>query len=468
VIVLVLAGMTVSALMVSLGHRREVAVVVDGTRSFYAAECGLREAMSQLIASKLKKTALPEEIGSAEAPLALADDSYWCEITALGEDRYLLVATGQASRDRTRLEQVVFYQPSTVWDSAIFAGNSSADPNYVLKFSGAGAKADTVIGNVYSGQDVEIVGDATIDGEIAAAGAIAGDGGADKLKPGVKHPTPDIAAMKYETQHDVNVAAIFSASAFSQASPLGGTAMQVSQDSPAHIFRKNPSDRASNTSTTAKDDYFLEDPYQPVSDWNSPTGASHTLVLSGSAGKPGPSGTNKLYYIDGNLWVHNRNLMSMRFKYEGADSVRVTFVVKGNVYFSDDVMLMDPVKDGVAFVAIKDSAQTDSGNIYFGDPVFGTLNHMSAYMYAENDFVDNNLDASGSAIVKLSGNMTAGNHVDIQRDFVKADGSIVHSKLDVVFDDRVSAGELSLPGLPKTAAGNIDVQVLMWREVAHP
>jgi hypothetical protein len=158
----------------------------------------------------------------------------------------------------------------------------------------------------------------------------------------------------------------------------------------------------------------------------------------------------------------------MRFKYDGAESVKLTFVVKGNVYFSDDVMLMNSEKDGVAFIAIEDKAEPDSGNIYFGDPVFGTLNHMAAFMYAENDFIDNNLDAKGSAVVHLSGNMTAGNRVDIQRDFVQADGSIVHSKLDVAFDDRISTGALVLPGLPGTAAADIDVQVLMWREIADP
>ena len=86
---------------------------------------------------------------------------------------------------------------------------------------------------------------------------------------------------------------------------------------------------------------------------------------------------------------------------------------------------------------------TDSGNIYFGDPVFGTLEQMHAFMYAENNFYDNNLTPTGSATVTVHGNMTAGNQVPINRDFGQQ-----HSKLTVNFDDRISVGDLDMPGLP--------------------
>ena len=110
---------------------------------------------------------------------------------------------------------------------------------------------------------------------------------------------------------------------------------------------------------------------------------------------------------------------------------------------------------------MKDDDVADSGNIYFGDPTFGTLEHMSAFMYAENDFYDNNLDASGSATVTVVGNMSAGNQVAIERDW----GS-VHSKLTVEFDDRIVAGELDLPGLPTQSSGGGKYEVLSWREVS--
>src|SRR5690606_32174287 len=98
------------------------------------------------------------------------------------------------------------------------------------------------------------------------------------------------------------------------------------------------------------------------------------------------------------------------------------------------------------FIAMKDPKVEDSGNVYFGDPVFGTLKQMNAFMYAENNFYDLNLDASGSAQVLLHGNMTAGNHVEIDRDYGPK-----HTKLTVDFDDRIATGQLEMPSLPSAS-----------------
>jgi len=62
--------------------------------------------------------------------------------------------------------------------------------------------------------------------------------------------------------------------------------------------------------------------------------------------------------------------------------------------------------------------------------------------------------------------MTAGNQVDINRDFVDADGNVIHSKLTVNFDDRVSTGALVLPGLPGTDGGTAGFRIVSWRELA--
>ena len=105
----------------------------------------------------------------------------------------------------------------------------------------------------------------------------------------------------------------------------------------------------------------------------------------------------------------------------------------------------------------------NSGNIYFGDPQFGTLEEMSAFMYAENDFLDNNLSASGSATVTVNGNMTAGNQVKINRDF-----GAQHSKLTVNFDKRLSAGDIVLPGLPRASGVGGSWVLAAWREIGMP
>ena len=120
---------------------------------------------------------------------------------------------------------------------------------------------------------------------------------------------------------------------------------------------------------------------------------------------------------------------------------------------------------GVAFIAIKDESESDSGNIYLGDPRYGTLQKMQAYMYAENDFIDMNLDERGSKEVEIFGNMTAGNHVAIERHYEKSNGEVEHSKLTVNFDDRLSTGSIELPGLPQTEGRTLGVRVAYWREV---
>jgi hypothetical protein len=85
---------------------------------------------------------------------------------------------------------------------------------------------------------------------------------------------------------------------------------------------------------------------------------------------------------------------------------------------------------------------------------------MDSFMYAENNFIDNNLSATGSAKVTVNGNMTAGNHVDINRDY----GS-QHSKLTVNHDDRIVTGELVLAGLPSSVDPDQPWLVATWREV---
>jgi hypothetical protein len=67
--------------------------------------------------------------------------------------------------------------------------------------------------------------------------------------------------------------------------------------------------------------------------------------------------------------------------------------------------------------------------------------------------------------VVVAGNMTAGNHVDINRDYVDEDGDVQHSRLTVEFDDRISTGALVLPGLPETEGGTAGFRIVSWREL---
>ena len=448
---IVLSGLAGAMLAVAGAFKQENVSATETIKSLYIAEAGLSVGIASITAG------VPLNAGSIDDPVEFSGGGYWCNVVDNGDQTMTVTSFGARNGQVRGVEAVMRDTSEGVFNSAVFAGNSSGDPLYDMKFGGLGGQADEIDGNVYSGGNVKIVGDADVSGEIKALGAISGGIG----KEGKSLPVPDIAGMNYETTSDYDVASLFSTATFNS-SAMGGKAWQLPESSPAHIFRKNPDDRTADTSKTAKDDYFLEDPYEALNgsstlDWSHST----PITLSGIGGKPGVSSTNKIFYIDGNLWVHNRNAFSFALVSADGTPVRVTLVVKGNIYISDNIFYQDTDRDGLALIAIKDTAQTDSGNIYFGDPQFGTLEEMDAFMYAENNFLDNNLSASGSARVTVKGNMTAGNQVKINRDF-----GAQHSKLTVMFDDRLSAGDMSLPGLPQSPAAGANWSLASWREIA--
>lgn len=388
------------------------------------------------------------DLGSEQAPIAFGEGAYWTEATKNADHTLTVVCYGQY-RGGTKAIAAVYMTTPGLFDNAIFAGNSSGDPTYALKFGGKGSEADAITGDVFSGGDVAFSGSATIKGTPRATGKVTGKPG----EGGVSQAMPDLGAMHYDTIADVDVAKNFKAASY-KSDDAGGKAWQLPESDPAHIFRKNPSDRDAEWKSTTKEDYFLEDPYEdlrtdPKSDGSDP----YVVSVAGSLGNPGSDGNKKIYFIDGNLWIHNKSAMSFRLAADG--DLAVTIVVKGNIYISDNIFYDSKKNDGLALISMKDAAVPDSGNIYFGDPSFGTLEHMSAYMYAENNFFDTNLSASGSAKVSVDGIMSAGNQVAIDRDYKGH-----HSKLTVTFDPRVQQGLVDLPGLPSSAEAA--VTFLAW------
>ena len=457
VLTLLLAGMSSALLSFGTSATRESVASAASTRALYLAEAGIHDALMRFTAAAAdERIQPPTELGSYDMPLKMGAGDYYVDIVDAG-DTVTLTSYAMADGVQRAVEVVLQVPQGGVYNSALFAGNSSGDPTYSLDLGGEGGQADEIDGDIYSAGDVVIWGDAEVDGEIMAGGSIEGASGQE----GYTQPIPDIAAMDYENNNDVNVLDEFLMGSRYRYDRLGGYAYQLPEANPAHIFRVNPSDRRSDYRSTEKHDFFLEDPYEPVRvDRNQNGRDACPITLSGTMGRPGPDGTDLVYYIDGNLWVHNKRTYSFKFFNQQNESTKVTFVVKGNVYFSDNLFYLNNNKDGIAFIAITDEDVEDSGNIYFGDPVFGTLEHMSAFMYAQNNFYDNNLSASGSAEVTVVGNMTAGNQVAINRDWGDQ-----HSKLEVIFDDRINSGELEMPGLPASTWGDEEYTVISWREV---
>jgi hypothetical protein len=451
---MVIAGMTAAMLTVSTASHRENRAATDEIRALYAAEAGLTRTIVGLRAGTQAAT-----FGTTTTVVPFGKGGFWGSVVDHGDGTYTVDVFGRSGAADRGIEAVLTSQLNPIYSHALFAGNSGGDPTYSLDLGGCGDQADSVIGNVYSGNEIQMSCDAAVNGTLRAAGGIRGSDGEE----GITQPIPDIAGMDYQHNHDFDVAQMFAAATWER-NAAGGMAWQVPESNPAHIFRKNPSDRVENTRLTSKDDYFLEDPYEPVSaDRNQNGRNAYHITLSGTGGSPGPSGNQKVYYVDGNLWLHNKRTFSFKLYTPSNPGLRVTFIVRGNIYFGDNLFYKNKNKDGIAFVAIKDENEPDSGNIYFGDPAFGTLREMNAFMFAENNFYDTNLDASGSSQVLVHGNMTAGNQVAIDRDY---DGA--HSKLTVELDDRIMSGRLALPGLPGFDQGGLDFTLASWREIPVP
>jgi hypothetical protein len=460
VAVVVLAGLSLALMGVTVENEHEGEGANAHLRALYAAESGIAEAVAAVNTGLMDtsgKNVVQMAFGTEQAPVELLASSYWVNASYDGSSTVTVQSFGAAGERARGVEVVLVRNISPIYSNAIFAGNSSGDPAYDLKFGGKNAQADQIQGDVYSGGNVLVNDGAKLYDDIRVTGTITGATG----EVGVKIPPPDLAGMKYETNHDVDVASAFTSGSTYKSNSLGGKAWELPEANPAHIFRKNPSDRTTDTGKTSKDDYFLEDPYESVKASSVVNSASGThITLSGQDGNPGTDGSNLVYYIDGNLWIHNPNIFSFTMWGQGSETVRATFVVKGNIYISDNIFYNDQQKDAVAFIALKDSTVTDSGNIYFGDPSFGTLENMDAFMFAEGDFNDNNLSATGSAKVTVRGNMTAGNQVKITRDW-----GTQHSKLTLSHDDRLATGAVTLPGLPAAGEGGRPWVVATWREI---
>lgn len=257
-----------------------------------------------------------------------------------------------------------------------------------------------------------------------------------------------------------------------------GTAKAITDvNRPEHIFVRNPPTSGSvssggktingrgytsvyTTNGVKIDDYFLEDPAD--STYNSSDTSKEidgTVQTAPMYVNVQPSANVKLYYVDGNVYLHSPTAYSLRFRQPGT---RITIVAKGNITISDEFYynadyaagltrsdinssIVKNPSDALCLIALKNTTCTNSGNIYIGDAVYGTGGSIHAMLYAENDFIDNNINSSDQAFISIFGNMTAGNKIRINREEA---GATYRTRLDVTLDERIRNGSIVVPGLP--------------------
>jgi len=206
------------------------------------------------------------------------------------------------------------------------------------------------------------------------------------------------------------------------------------------------------------DDFFLEDPTDPTynTEGYMPDAIDGTVHTAPMYVDVNSTDNSKLYFVDGNLYLHSPWAYSLRFREPGT---RITVVAKGNITISDEFFynasydpallpedmnstVVEEPLDALCLIAITNAAATNSGNVYIGDSQFGSGGSIHAMLYAENDFLDNNLDTTDQAFISVFGNMSAGDEVSINR------SGAFRTRLDISLDQRIADGEIVAPGLP--------------------
>ena len=212
-------------------------------------------------------------------------------------------------------------------------------------------------------------------------------------------------------------------------------------------------------------------------------------------------GDGRIYYVDGDVWIHNR--VTYGFLVDG----KVTIVATGDIHICDNVIYADQGYEGdlLGMVALgkydSNGNLVSGGNVYFGDPRLGTMYEFNGLMFAANDFLYNTshidrTEAEPETGFKVYGNFAAGNHVSVNRDWYDPDGigrprparydeatgqwfdimdgsalspgeinSLRHYQMIVNYDERVRNADTQPPGLPR-GPGVIFSGITYWEELS--
>ena len=421
--------------------RREI----HKNQAFYLAEAGIERLAVKLYAGEHRSIKELEEVSGgvngnyrpAITPTTLGDGQYWVEYYKgdPGADPPVLpyaisigqvIKGGQEIVKKIKVELPFLAEP---YEHALYAA-SSYSPDWTLELRGIGEPSrqgnfeyggkDTTEGDIYANADVNLYEETSVYappdpntyellGEVNSTQNI------------IKHPSepdfagnapytnenvepilsPDLRGMNYAENNTHDVGAIFDA----ENVPSG----HLPYDHPLYdVVMKNPSDRSSECSSTTGDDYFFE----PASIWGAGTPYTGETPLD--------LGDDRIYYVDGDVWFHS--YPTYGFKVSG----KALIVATGDIHISDNIEYADD-ESLLALVALGnydgDGNLISGGNIYFGDPEFGTTYTVSAFMFAGNNFLYNVNSTNPDDYQRpetgfnIFGNWVAINEVSIIRDW---------------------------------------------------
>ncbi|MBN1391919.1 MAG: pilus assembly PilX N-terminal domain-containing protein [Sedimentisphaerales bacterium] len=484
---LVLTILGFSVLIVASNEIILTRSAANKAKAFYLAEAGL----------EVFKARISMGNGADIEETSLGEGTYHVECY-VDEDPPYAISTGTVDGQVKRIRvEVTFLAPP--YECGIYAGGL-AGLAWTLILSGTGNPTpvsggeyngkDIVNGNVFVDGDVvlrqqssvnpaplpntfELEGDVNATGTVSSydTSTIAGDTfeGSDPQDP------PDLLGMNYAVNNTHNVAQYFAdAGVTSGYLPSGNTLRNV--------FAINPSNMVAECATTPGNDYFL----------------TPSTGFIGGNWKTAPTslnvGDNRVYYVDGDVWVHSKSTFG--FTLRG----KATIVATGNIHLCDNIVYAD-TNSMLGLVALgnyEDGNLVSGGNVYFGDPVYGTMYTFSSMMFAANDFLYNTDPISATSAeptsgFTITGNLAALNQVSIERDwYTKGSerrparydpatgkwydsrdgteltepqiGTIKHYQMIVNYDDRVRSRQTQPPGLPR-GVGLIFSGLSNWEEL---
>lgn len=381
----------------------------------------------------------------------------WSGHTAASGNNRRLDIDKSGSFSRTPVTTPTLVVTPTVRDPALDSPAPVTDPNYAS--SPKTDDADYVEGDVYVDGNVVITGGTNIFGTEDASGTTSGEPVGGDSNAGVERiPAPDLAAMNYDLLADriVTTSAI-----------------------PTYM-------------TGAQAPSYYGDQLGPSAAHTNPYFHLRSALDFGADGAG-----NKLVVVKGNLWLHDTSTLFINMP--SGSTQRVTVVVEGNMYIADDLQYNN-ADSGVLFIVKGNDANPESyvdsnrnyrydagepilndngngvyegpkegqGNVFFGDPRFGTGGVTDGYIYAQNNVYlvnpPNNQGAVGGqdAVFGVFGFLSAGGIMDLGN----RTGGQYYNNYRVRYDPRLADGQLSFKGMPRGLGGGWNqAAVKAWRQV---
>lgn len=275
---------------------------------------------------------------------------------------------------------------------------------------------DIILGNVNLNGDLYMYDESTITGrssefpgDVNYSGSLYQDtdtaiSGTATQTLATEYDPPNFAEMDYANNNTYDVAAEFD--------NLGITSGYLPDSHPLHdVVVKNPGNRASeNSSTLNADDYYFEP--SRIRDAGERATGETPLDLGRAT-----------YYVDGHVWFNSGSTFG--FCVTGQSVI----VSTQDIHISDNLQYADDESGGdqLALVAMgqlnDDGDWIDGGDIYFGDPRYGTMYTVEAFMFANHDFLYNTSSTDASAQgepetgFEVFGNFMAVNQIVVERDW---------------------------------------------------